>query len=57
MENFAQISEDLPFNEDGYYICGVYNQDEGTFAAIYRDENGDLWGQIYRVPEELVYPE
>lgn len=56
VENRIPVSENLPFDEDGYYVCGVHNEDEGTFvAAIYRDGNGDLWGQIYRVPEELVY--
>ena len=56
VENFFQIQEDLPFNEDGYYVRGVHNEDGDTFvAAIYRDENGGLWGRIYRVPEALVY--
>ena len=56
VENFFQIQEDLPFNEDGYYVRGVHNEDGDTFvAAIYRDETGGLWGQIYRVPEALVY--
>ena len=56
VENFFPIQEDLPFNEDGYYVRGVHNEDGDTFvAAIYRDETGGLWGQIYRVPEALVY--
>ena len=56
VENFFPIQEDLPFNEDGYYVRGVHNEDGDTFvAAIYRDEDGGLWGQIYRVPEALVY--
>ena len=58
IQNGLPISENLEFNEDGYYLDGVHNHDEGTFVTIlYRDGNGSLWGQIYRVPEELVYPE
>lgn len=59
VENFFYISEDLPlpFDENGYFVRGVHHQDGDTFvAAIYRDENGGLWGQLYRVPEELVFP-
>ena len=56
VENFFPIQEDLPFNKDGYYVRGVHNEDGDTFvAAIYRDENGGLWGRIYRVPEALLY--
>lgn len=58
MKNFFYIPRDLPFDENGYYVQGLHKQDGGTFvAAICRDEDGELWGQIYRVPEELVYPE
>lgn len=58
VENRIPVSENLPFDEDGYYVCGVYPRDEGTLVSIiYRDPQGSLWGQIYRVPEELVYPE
>ena len=59
VENFFYISEDLPlsFDENGYFVRGVHHQDGDTVvAAIYRDENGGLWGQLYRVPEELVFP-
>lgn len=58
IESRVPISENTPFEEDGYFRYGVHNREEGIFvSAIYRDENGELWGQIYRVPEELVYPE
>lgn len=58
VENRIPVSENLPFDEDGYYVCGVYPHDEGTLVSIiYRDPQGGLWGQLYRVPEELVYPE
>ena len=56
VQNFFYFSDDLPFDENGYYVRGVHHQDGDTFvAAIYRDETGGLWGQIYRVPEALVY--
>lgn len=58
IQNGLPISDNLEFNEDGYYLDGVHKHDEETFLTIlYRDEDGSLWGQIYRVPEELVYPE
>lgn len=58
MKSSFYISRDLPFDENGYYVQGLHKQDGGTFvAAICRDKDGSLWGQIYRVPEELVYPE
>lgn len=44
------------FDEDGYLRSTVSSGEEGTFiACLYRDSQGSLWGQIYRVPEELVY--
>lgn len=44
------------FNDDGYFRSAVSSGEEGTFiAGLYRDPQGTVWGQVYRVPEELVY--
>lgn len=46
------------FDAEGYFRSTRSSGQDGTFLAVlYRDPQGDLWGQIYRVPEELVYPE
>lgn len=44
------------FDADGYYFSTITSGEEGTFlAGLYRDPQGNLWGRVYRVPEELVY--
>ena len=44
------------FDEDGYCRVGQESSEDGIFlGAVYRDHNENMWGQIYRVPNELRY--
>lgn len=44
------------FDEDGYCRVGQESSEDGIFlGAVYQDPNGNMWGQIYRVPDELLY--
>lgn len=52
------VPPDQEFDAHGFYHIGWDAYEGGTFlTAIYRDSDGNLWGRIYRVPEELMYPE
>lgn len=52
----VQIREDMVFDEEGFYRSGWDACAEGTFlSVVYRDDSGSLWGELYRVPDDLLF--